>query len=73
MKFFPNLRPSLYGAIDERERHRLELIIATARGLLAASAMLAVYLNPAEPARYASLVRNLLILYDLHSLAFLSC
>ena len=32
--------PNLYGAIDEREQYRLELIIATARGFLAAIAML---------------------------------
>jgi signal transduction histidine kinase len=64
-------RPNLFGATDERERHRLELIIAIARGLLSATALLAVYLDPSEPTRYAEVAYNLLVFYELHSAAVL--
>lgn len=71
VKFIPFVSPSLYGAIDEHEQNRLELIIATARGFLAALALLAIHLDPTEPTRYAELAFNLLVLYDLHSFAVL--
>ena len=62
---------NLYGAIDQRERHRLELIIATARGFLAAVAMVAIHVDPSEPTRHAHVAYQLLVLYDLHSFAVL--
>lgn len=64
-------RPNLYGAIDQRERHRLELMIATARGFLAAIALVAITLDPSEPTRYADFAYNLLLFYDLHSFGVL--
>jgi signal transduction histidine kinase len=70
MSFFAS-KPNLYGAPDERERHRLELMIATARGFLAAVAMLAITVDPSEPTRYAEFAYDLLLFYDLHSFAVL--
>lgn len=64
-------RPNLYGAVDQHEQHRLELMIATARGFLAAVALLAITLDPSEPTRYAEFAYNLLLFYDLHSFAVL--
>jgi signal transduction histidine kinase len=64
-------RLNLYGAIDDAERHRLELIIATARGFLAAIALIAMTVDPSEPTRYAEFAYNLLLFYDIHSFAVL--
>jgi signal transduction histidine kinase len=64
-------RPDLHGAIDEHERHRLELIIGTARAFLAGIALITISLDPSEPTRYADLAYNLLIFYDIHSAVIL--
>jgi signal transduction histidine kinase len=64
-------RPHLHGALDQRERHRLELIIAIGRVFLAAVALVAVTLDPSEPTRYAGLAQVLLVFYDLHGAAVL--
>jgi signal transduction histidine kinase len=64
-------KPNLYGPIDQRERQRLELMIATARGFLAAIALIAITVDPTEPTRYAEFAYNLLLIYDLHSFTVL--
>ena len=64
-------RPHLHAAMDERERHRLELIIATARAFLAGITLLAVSIDPSESSRYAAIAYKLLVFYDIHSAAVL--
>src|SRR5918995_1711097 len=67
MRFWTGSRHvRLYGAIEPRDRHRFELIIGTARVFLAATALLAIYLDPSEPSRYAHVAYILLLVYDLH-------
>jgi signal transduction histidine kinase len=54
-----------------REVIEVERILAVARLLLAISSLLAIYFDPIEPARYASITLILLLLYGGHSLALL--
>src|SRR6476469_8011845 len=65
-------RPDLLRVTGPGERHRLELIIATARAFLAAGALLAITLDPLGPNQYADLAFRLLVLYDIHSVVVLA-
>ena len=49
------------------EAQRVERVLAGARIFLAVSALVAVYLDPTEPSRYASLAYGLLAIYVVHS------
>ena len=64
-------RPDLLRTTSARERHRLELIIATARTFLAAGALLAISLEPSGPHQYAETAYKFLVLYDIHSFVVL--
>src|SRR4051794_27419078 len=64
-------RPDLLRVTGPGERHRLELMIATARAFLAAGALLAITLDPIGPNRYANLAFRFLVLYDIHSIVVL--
>lgn len=48
---------------DPVETHRVEWVLATARVLLAVASLLAIYLDPTEPQRYATLAYSLLVAY----------
>ena len=59
-----------FGALaDEDDRVRVERVISFARLLVSAIALLAIWLDPTEPARYASLTYTLAGLYTAASLA----
>ena len=60
------MRPS------SREIIEVERILAGARLLLAVGSLLAIYFDPANPARYASMTLVLFLLYCGHSLALLA-
>lgn len=49
------------------ETQRRAIVIATARAFLAFASLLAIYLDPTEPARYASLAYGLMTFYALFS------
>jgi len=61
-----------FGALaDEDDRARVERVISFARLLVSAIALLAIWLDPTEPARYASLTYALAGTYTVASLAAL--
>jgi hypothetical protein len=61
-----------FGALaDEDDRARVERVISFARLLVSAIALLAIWLDPTEPARYASLTYTLAGTYTVASLAAL--
>ena len=49
------------------ETHRVEWVLATARLLLAVASLVAIYLDPTEPQRYATLAYSLLVAYGAFS------
>ncbi len=49
------------------EAQRVERVLAGARAFLAISSFIAIYLDPTEPGRYASLAYGLLAVYVVHS------
>jgi len=53
-------------------RTRAERLIAICRAALAGAALVAIYLDPSEPARFASIAYNVLIAYLLYSLGLLT-
>jgi len=55
-----------------QETHRRAQVIATARVFLAIVSLLAIYLDPTEPARYAALAYGLMIFYALFSVLALA-
>src|SRR6478672_10423044 len=65
-------RPDLLRGAGGPERHRLELMIATARTFLAAGSLLAISLDPTGPNQYADLAYKFLVLYDIHSVVVLA-
>ncbi len=66
-RFPARLRP----AADPGEAQRIERVLGTARVFLAVCSLLAIYLDPTEPSRYATLAYALLLLYVIHSVAVL--
>ena len=69
--FLDLVGPRLALPRSSREIVKVERILAAARLLLALSSLLAIFFDPAEPARYASLTQVLLLLYCGHSAALL--
>jgi len=53
------------------EVQRVERVLAGGRVFLATSALLAIYLDPTEPTRYAALAYGLLVAYVVYSIAIL--
>lgn len=49
------------------EAQRVERVLASARTFLAISSLVAIYLDPTEPSRYASMAYGLLAAYVVHS------
>ncbi len=58
-------------AVEPGEAQRVERVLAAARAFLAVCSLAAIYLDPTEPARYATLAYSLLIAYALHSFVIL--
>jgi signal transduction histidine kinase len=57
--------------VSAEEGVRIEQVLSTGRAVLAFCALVAIYLDPTEPTRYARLAYALLILYVLQSVAVL--
>jgi signal transduction histidine kinase len=53
------------------ETQRIERMLATARAFLAVSSLVAIWIDPTEPARYAAFTYGLLVIYVVHSLLIL--
>ncbi len=53
------------------ETQRLERTLATARAFLAVTSLVAIWIDPTEPSRYATLSYGLLVIYVAHSLLIL--
>lgn len=69
--FFDLVGRRLALAQNNRELIEIERILAAARLLLALSSLFAIYFDPTQPARYASIALSLVVLYLGHSLALL--
>ncbi len=61
-----------FWATDPEEAQRVERVLASARAFLSTTAFVAIWLDPTEPSRYASLAYGLLVVYVLHSLLILT-
>ena len=59
----PRFLTRLGAPVDRDEQNRIERVLASARVFLACSGLLAIYLDPTEPTRYASFAYALLIGY----------
>src|SRR3990172_8015943 len=66
-RFLDRLRPQS----DTVEAHRAEQVLAVGRVFLAVGSLVAIYLDPSEPSRYARLAYASLVLYVLYSFAVL--
>lgn len=67
----PRSRPfleRLRAPADPAEAHRVEIVLARARTILASCALIAIYLDPSAPSRFARLTYLLLTIYVAHSL-----
>lgn len=65
----PRFLDRLHAGLESgAEAHRAESVLATARAFLATSGLLAIYLDPTEPTRYATIAYALLTAYALESL-----
>ena len=53
------------------ETQRIERTLATARAFLAVSSLVAIWIDPTQPASYAALSYGLLVMYVVHSLLIL--
>lgn len=53
------------------ETQRIERTLATARAFLAVTSLVAIWIDPTEPSRYATLSYGLLVIYVVHSLLIL--
>jgi signal transduction histidine kinase len=53
--------------VDRDEQNRIERVLASARVFLASSSLLAIFLDPTEPTRYANVAYGLLIAYVAYS------
>jgi signal transduction histidine kinase len=58
--------------LDPAGTRRVELVLATSRTFLAVTALLAVYLDPTEPSRYAPLAYVLFLIYVILSFIILA-
>jgi len=59
-------------AVAPSEAQRIERFLATGRVFLAASSIVAIWLDPTQPSRYAALAFGLLAAYAIHSLITLA-
>jgi signal transduction histidine kinase len=59
----PRFLTRLGAPVDRDEQNRIERVLASARVFLAGSGLLAIYLDPTEPTRYANFAYALLIAY----------
>ncbi len=65
----PRFLARLNAPPDAAERLRTERVLASARIFLASAGMIAIYFDPTEPSRYASIAYVLLVGYLLYSVA----
>ncbi|MBZ5628967.1 MAG: sensor histidine kinase [Acidobacteriia bacterium] len=63
----PRFLTRLGAPVDLDERRRVERVLASARVLLAGAGLLAVYMDPTEPSRYANVAYAVLISYLVYS------
>ena len=63
----PRFLIRLGAPVDLDERRRVERVLASARVLLACAGLLAIYLDPTEPSRYANVAYGVLISYVVYS------
>ena len=56
-------------ALASAEAGRIERVLATARAFLAVSSLVAIWIDPTEPSRYASLAYGLILAYAVYSLS----
>ncbi len=56
-------------ALVPGEAGRVERVLATARAFLAVSSLVAIWIDPTEPSRYASLAYGLILAYAVYSLS----
>ncbi len=68
----PRLFTRLRATVDPNEGFRVERVLASARAFLAVASLIAVWLDPTEPARHPALTYTLLTLYALHSVIALA-
>ncbi|MBZ5562538.1 MAG: hypothetical protein LAP13_08955 [Acidobacteriia bacterium] len=68
----PRLFERLRATVDPNEGFRVEQVLASARAFLGVSALIAIWLDPTEPARHPALTYTLLALYALHSVTVLA-
>ena len=66
------LQANFARAVAPSEAQRIERFLATGRVFLAASSIVAIWLDPTQPSRYAPLAFGLLAAYALHSLVTLA-
>jgi signal transduction histidine kinase len=59
-------------ALVPGEAGRVERVLATARAFLAVSSLVAIWIDPTEPSRYASLAYGLILAYAVYSLSVLA-
>src|SRR5262245_53400171 len=67
----PRKLPRIPLVEQQREAHRVETLLARARGFLAVCALIAIYLDPTSPTRYAAIAYLFLALYVVYSLLVL--
>ena len=63
-----SFRERLQVAAGPREQLRSSRVISTARALLAAASLVAIYLDPTEPTRFSAVAYGLLVFYVVYSL-----
>lgn len=66
-RFLTRLRP----AMPAEESRRVARVVATARALLSACSLLAIYLDPTEPSRFAEVAYSLMVVYALYGIAIM--
>src|SRR5262249_791516 len=57
--------------MDRSESHRIEGVLATARAILAVTALVAIYIDPSEPSRYHAVAYFLFVAYVVYSIGIL--
>ncbi len=63
----PRFLRRLGTSVDADERRRIERVLASARVFLAAAGLIAIFLDPTEPSRYANFAYAALLTYLLYS------
>ncbi len=58
--------------MEATDARHVERVLATARALLAAGSLIAIYVDPTSPSSYATLVYGLLVVYVVYSAAILA-